>query len=289
MDVYSLGAVLYVLLTGRSPNVPSDPPAASSLNPDVPKDLDFILAKTLRKEPEERYVSVEAFAEDLRAWLEFRPVRARSGDAWYRTRKFVRRYRVPVIAGALVVASLAIGLWIANRERVVAQQRFRQVHQLSTRIFDLDADLSNLPGSTQARQRLVSTSLEYLERLGADARSDLDLTQEIASSYERVAEIQGVPTWNNLGDFGKAEESLKRADVLIATVLKARPRNSDALLLAADIAQERMILASSEHRTADALSHARTAAGYLDRLQDQTTEEVRSARRAFTSTSLWRL
>ncbi len=294
VDIYSLGAVLYKLLTGRSPNSGEgmespDPPAASSLNRSLPKDLDFILAKALRKEPEERYVSVDAFADDIRAWLEFRPVRARSGDAWYRTRRFVRRYRVPVIAGALVMASLAIGLWIANRERMVAQQRFWQVHQLSTRIFDLDADLRNLPGSTQARQRLVSTSLEYLERLGSDARSDLDLKQEIASSYERVAEIQGVPAWNNLGDFAKAEESLKRGDALIGIVLRARPRSPEALSIAADIANDRMILASSERRSADALSHARTAAGYLDRLlgtPNPTETERSDAARIYVNIAL---
>jgi serine/threonine protein kinase len=211
-DVYALGGVLYKLLTGRSPHVlPADggtieeaicntePPAASGLNREVPKDLDFILIHALRKEPEERYASVDGLADDIGAWMEFRPVRARSGDAWYRTRKFTRRYRVPVIAGALVVTSLAIGLWVANRERIVAQQRFRQVHELSTKVFDLDADIRQLPGSTQARQRLVSTSLAYLERLGLDARKDLDLAEEIASSYRRVAEIQGVPTWPNLG------------------------------------------------------------------------------------------
>src|SRR6185369_10031077 len=105
-DVYQLGAVLYKLLTGRSPHVFSsdaraavelaicatEPERASSLNAAVPRDLDFVLRKALRKEPDERYASVEELADDLRAFLEWRPVRARSGNAWYRTRKFARRY-----------------------------------------------------------------------------------------------------------------------------------------------------------------------------------------------------
>src|SRR5690242_15376107 len=99
-DVYSLGAVLYKLLTGRSPHesITGKPesiatllgtrviPPASSLHPGLPSDLDYIVRKALRMEPEERYASVDAFANDVRALLDSRPVQARSGNAWYRTR-----------------------------------------------------------------------------------------------------------------------------------------------------------------------------------------------------------
>jgi len=148
-DIYSLGAVFYKLLTGRSPHAPAaetqeaveiaiclkEPVAPSRLNPGVPKDLDFVLGKALRKEPDERYPSVDAFADDLRAFLEWRPVRARSGNAWYRTRKFMRRYRLPVAAATLVLASLSAGLYVANRQRAIAQRRFQQVRQLANKVL----------------------------------------------------------------------------------------------------------------------------------------------------------
>ena len=115
-DIYSLGAVLYKLLTGQSPRRSKPAPGIrrAGLNPDLPSDIDYILRKALRQEPEERYASVEAFANDVRAFLDSSPVQARSGDAWYRTRKFLRRYWVPVAAAALVIASLSAGLYVAQ-------------------------------------------------------------------------------------------------------------------------------------------------------------------------------
>jgi serine/threonine protein kinase len=109
-DVYSLAAVLYKILTGRSPHESEsgtvqaidviqgtkDIPAPSQLNPKLPNDVDYILRRALRSEPEDRYASVEAFTNDSRALLESRPVQARSDHAWYRTRSFcgVTGYRL---------------------------------------------------------------------------------------------------------------------------------------------------------------------------------------------------
>src|SRR5207249_3493710 len=137
-DVYSLGAVLYKLVTGRSPHESDDGtiapedllggtkeiPAPRHWKADLPTDLDYILLKALRPEAEERYSSVDAFANDIRALLDSRPVDARSGNRLYRARKFVRRYRVPVAAALLVIVSLSTGLYAANRQRVIAERRF---------------------------------------------------------------------------------------------------------------------------------------------------------------------
>lgn len=289
-DVYSLGAVLYRLLTGRSPHQTDTqeseamkvmagtkeilPP--SRLNKDVPTDLDYIVEKALRHEPEERYASVDALTSDIRALLESRPVAARSGNAWYRGRRFLRRYWVPVTAAALVVASLAAGLYIANRQRVIAERRFGQLRELSVKVFDLDKAIRGLSGSTQARQRLVTASLEYLEGLRAEAHGDVDLAQELADAYRRVARIQGVPVELNLGQFDEAEATLKKADALVDTVLAARPRSRKALLSSAAIAHDRTIVAQSQHRREEALAHAAKAVERLDafmRLPDLTVTE----------------
>ena len=279
-DIYSLGAVLNDLLTGQSPHAfPShtpeaidtaicttEPASARRLNPDLPADLDFILRKALRKDPADRYSSVEALADDLRAFLEWRPVRARSGNAWYRVRRFTRRYRTVVAAALLTIAGLSVGLYIANRQRLIAQERFQQLHLLAGKVFDLDDQIGMLPGATEARQQLVSMSLEYLARLGASAHGDLDLAREIGTAYMRVGRIQGVPTGMNLGELDQSEASLAKAEQFAGQVLAARKNSVPALLLAAGIAQDRMIVAQTAGRNADSAAHAAEAVERLGRL-----------------------
>jgi tetratricopeptide (TPR) repeat protein len=269
-DIYSLGAVLYKLLTGTAPNSPdsveeSVTVPASRIKPDLPHDIDFILRKALRAEPEERYASADAFAADIRAFLENRPVRARAGNAWYRTRKFVRRYWVPVTAGAVAVIGLSTGLYLANRERSIAEQRFRQVRQLANKIFDIDVAIRNTPGTTKARQLIVSTSLEYLQKVGAEAHGDKDLTLEIGSAYVQLAQVQGVPVNSNLGQFASADESLRKADQLVESLLKSDGRNGQALLTSATIAHDRMVLADSQNKREESLAQALRSAEKMDR------------------------
>lgn len=263
-DIYSLGAVLYKLLTDRLPNEHRTRTPPSRLNPNVPSDLDYVLQKALRQAPEERYASVEALAADIRAVLESRPVAARAGDVWYRTRKFLRRYSAPLAALALIVVSLAAGLFVANRERLKAERRFAQLRELSNNVFALDRAIRDLPGSTEARQRLVAVSLKYLKGLAADAHGDVDLTREIGEGYLRIGRIQGVPTELNLGERAEAEASLKTAGELLDTVLASRPTDRRALLDSARVAHDRMILAEEEHRYADAQAQAQKAAKQMD-------------------------
>jgi serine/threonine protein kinase len=240
-DIYSLGAVLHKILKGHTPNEP----AVSKTN--LPADLESILRKALRTEPDERYASVEAFADDVQAFLDWRPVQARSGDTWYRTQKFLRRYWLPVGATVLLIAGLAAGLYIVNRERSIAEQRFEQVRQLSNKVLALDTTLRSLPGSTKARNEIVAMSKQYLETLMAEGRTDKHLTLELADAYRAVAEADGVPTVLNLGHLAQAEESLIKADKLTEEALAATPNDREALLLSSKISEDRMILANNNH------------------------------------------
>ncbi len=302
-DIYSLGAVLYKLLTGRSPHdigaasrgeieaaiCSREPPAASQVNPEIPKDLDYILAKALRKEPGERYASVDAFAGDLRAFLEWRPVRARSGNAWYRCRKFLRRYPFAVAAAASAIAALSVGLYFANRERAIAERRFDQVRRLANKTLALDAALRSLPGATKAREEIVAMSQEYLEGLRTAARRDPALEFEAAQAYAELALIQGVPTNSNLGRTADAEASLRKAGALIEDVLTHSPKNKEALMTAAEVEHDLMILANTAHRREETLAQAAKAAGRVEallRLTPISRKEARDSARILSNIAL---
>jgi serine/threonine protein kinase len=242
-DIYSLGAVLYKLLTGVSPHSSDnktqeeimvaigaeEPPPATRVNSDLPRDLDFILAMALRKEPAERYSSVEALASDIRAFLQWRPVRARSGNVWYRTRRFTRRYWAPITATMVAFLSLGAGLTIALHQRNLSEKRFRTVRQIAGELFNVEKDITDLNGSTPARERIVKTTLQYLENLSRDAGNDLSLKAEVAAGYRRVAEIQGVYGRPNLGHPDEARVSLERAENAFRQLCKAQPADRQAL------------------------------------------------------------
>ena len=131
----------------------------SKWTPVLKGDLELILMKALRKDPQERYATAEQFAEDLESFLESRPIRARKGDLAYRARKFARSILAP--AGGGRNYNHQPGGWCirSNRERSIAEQRFLQVRQLANKLFDIDAQIRNTPGNTKARQLIVSTSL----------------------------------------------------------------------------------------------------------------------------------
>src|SRR5262249_4031883 len=137
--------------------------APSRRAPGLKGDLEMILMKALRREPESRYATIEQFSDDLKNYLKSRPILARKGDAWYGTRKFLRRFWLPVAGGVLTVSSLSAGVLVANHQRVIAQRRFVQVRQQANKLFDIDMEVRRTPGTTKAREMIVGTSLEYLQ------------------------------------------------------------------------------------------------------------------------------
>ena len=283
-DIYSLGVVLFEILTGRRPyrmksntahelarvicdDEPDKPstaitktdrgtpqPAARveelsrkrSTEPDrlergLKGDLDNILLKAMRKEPQRRYSSVEQFSEDLHRHLANLPVSAHEDSFRYRSEKFVRRNMIPVAAGTIAVLSLLAGLIVttiafrqARNDRALAESRFEDVRKLAhTFIFDVHDAIQNLSGSTPARSLIVKTGTEYLDRLANAPMSNSalkdSLQQELAEGYVKIGDVEGNPFVSNLGDVAKALESYRKALALATAQLKSNPKDIDAL------------------------------------------------------------
>jgi eukaryotic-like serine/threonine-protein kinase len=250
-DVYSLGVVLYRLLTGRSPyregatdaarmaEILSDamPTRPSQVDHKLDGDLDNILLMALRKEPTLRYASVEQFANDLRSYLSGMPVKARGNSLRYRAGKFVRRRKVELAAGVLVAGALLGALVfslrearIAERERVVAQQHFDSVRKLAnTMLLQLHDEMARDSGSIKTREMMVKTSLEYLDALYKESGSDPLLQEELATAYIKVAAILGNDaTASNKGDYRGALRSYERAIALLTPLMEADAANHRA-------------------------------------------------------------
>jgi eukaryotic-like serine/threonine-protein kinase len=241
--------VLYELLTGKLPYhlteysmaemikviCEQEPPSMSQAAPTagIDEDLDAIVGMAMRKDPAERYRSVDAFAADLLAWSRGLPVAARRPTIGYRMVKFVRRNRAltaAVSAGIVVLLTGMAGiLWqshIARQERDRAQARFQDLRRLTnTLLFDLNDAVAQLPGSTPARRLIVTRGLAALDKLSADAAADATLRAELIDAYLKFGTLQGNPYEQNLGDQEGALKSYDKAAQLARQLPDERMRN----------------------------------------------------------------
>jgi tetratricopeptide (TPR) repeat protein len=283
-DIYSLGVVLFELLTGRRPYrvagrsveaiaravCDEEPARPSATVPALKGDLDTIILMALRKEPERRYASVEQFAEDVRRHLEGHPVAARKDTLAYRTGKFVTRHTAGVaaaavaallLAGATVTAVLQAG--VARRERAAAERHFNEVRELADSfLFEFHDAIKNLPGSTPARQLVVRRALEYLQKLSTARSDDPALQRDLATAYERVAKVQGGLFESHLGDTAGARRSLREALAIREAIGRANPSRIDDQVALADCELQlaEVLIVTGE---ADAVNQARRAVTLL--------------------------
>jgi len=291
-DTYSLGVLLYLLLTATLPYelkelttaemvrvVCEEPPrrpgfAAGGGQKRLDPDLEAILRKALRKEPLERYLTAEQLAADVRAYLEGKPIGARQGTFRYRTAKFARRHRLGLAGAALLTATLIAGIagvvWqarVANAERRKAEARSADLRQLSNSLLsELDDAIKELPGSTGVQKLLVTRVLEHLDRMAQDAEGDRQTQLDLIDAYTRLGNIQGNPYEQNLGDPAGGLVSMDKAIGLGKRLAPAGSTDRDALHELA-LAQEcRSEILFGAAKTDQAIPSMRDAVATYDRM-----------------------
>jgi len=246
-DVYSLGVVLYEVLTGRRPYklrrdsrgaledaiVAADPQLPSSAVDDrairrqLAGDLDTIVLKALKKRPADRYATVDALVEDLERLLSGRPVLARADSAWYRARKFIVRNRVAVAAAGGVALALMVGAGVAVWQAGVARAEANRAREINRFVLSL-FDSANPFGGARSDLRAVDLLKQARARIEADLAGRPDLQVELLATVGRS--LYGLAAHQD------AQETLQRAlDIAAQEPITPSPAAEDAAINLIDL------------------------------------------------------
>ncbi|WP_457419064.1 serine/threonine-protein kinase [Roseateles sp. P5_E7] len=302
-DIYSLGVLLYLLLTGVRPTgrdattpqeaarsvLEDEPTRPSRLSPDdvgnpqwlaqartLQGDLDNIVLKALEKAPERRYASVDALAADLRAYLGGYPVSARAPTWGYRTAKLLARNRLASALGALGLVALLGGLaattWQAREARLaqgLAEQRLAEVRRVThDLVFGFGDSVEYLPGGQKIKLDLLRDTHAALERLLPTLGGDTAVVADMAQVQVRMAEalMPGYP-----GSLEKPDDARRHAQAAMDLVARAWPTQKSNALFATYASRAYNVMASAEQE-----------AGRLEQAATLTRQGLKLAEEGYT-------
>jgi serine/threonine protein kinase len=242
-DIYSLGVLLFELLTGSRPYTLRDlsPAAAERLvcdqeirkpssvpglskqtKKDLAGDLDRIVQMAMDQNPSRRYFSAQHLEEDLLRYLQGRPVLARKATSVYRLSKFVQRHKVAVLMACAILIVLTGSIFLYSWQSKRADRRVKQVATLAdSAISDMTEKLQQSSTSVETQASLFHSALEHLDQLRQSSGNDPRLLLELSRAYDRVGDLEGSPFVANLGNSGTALNSYREA---LRTAIEAHGR-----------------------------------------------------------------
>ncbi len=215
-DIYSLGATLYVLLTGQRPyngDTADDVraqvrqgrfPPPRSVNPAVPPALDAVCRKAMAYLPVDRYVTALALAADVEHWLADEPVTAYAEPWTARAGRWARRHRTAVVGAAVLLVSAVVALsvttvLVVREQKQTAEQKrhaehnFELARDLSFHGVDLiasnEASFAAVPALQTSRKELLKTAARTFREYLAQQPNDPDLRQRTSQVYRYAANI----------------------------------------------------------------------------------------------------
>lgn len=219
-DVYSLGVMLYQMLTGgRFPynvignmrdvldNIQrAEPARPSTIRRQINDEVETIVLKALAKDRERRYQSAGELARDIRHYLAGEPIQAKRDSGWYVIKKTMTRHKAAAtfaLAASVIITGSAVGmtvLWrdaegargVAVTERDRAEDNLDKVRDLArTMLYDFGDSIKNLRGATEARGIVLEKAIEYLAFLNEQPNPSDELRMELADAHERVGDLAG--------------------------------------------------------------------------------------------------
>jgi serine/threonine-protein kinase len=248
-DVYSLGATLYHVLTGRPPFEDPDVfatlqkvrsgdfPPPRSVSGCVPPALDAVCRKAMALQPQDRYASPRTLADEIEHWLADEPVLALREGASIRLARWGRRHKPAVAAAAALlvtaVVALSVSIALLGREatrretlRQLAETSFKDaqdaVDQMLTEVAEVE--LADMPQMQAVRRTLLEKARNVYVRFLAQRRTDPTIRLEGGRAHVRLGEIAA-----RLGDHIESERAIREGIAILDDLLRDHPNLDDAL------------------------------------------------------------